>query len=155
MLTLDGSTLEGGGQLVRVALSISAICVIPVRITNIRAGRGAQSFYKTNRKGRGGGGKGDRDGHGARGASSSPSKNSTRATGGGLKESHLAALNWLARECNAKLEGAEVGSLEVVFKPRPSLQNTGRITSKPNESDGPEVIGLRNPGSVWLIWQAI
>ena len=130
MLTLDGSTLEGGGQLVRVALSISAICSVPVRITNIRAGRGAQSVYKPSRKAPGGGG---RNRNGVSGHIRS--LKDTARGGGGLKESHLAALTWLARECNAKVEGAEAGSLEVVFKPRPQLG--GRVFGKrsPNLSD--------------------
>lgn len=36
---LDGSTLEGGGQLLRVALSFSSLTGVPVHITNIRGKR--------------------------------------------------------------------------------------------------------------------
>jgi len=39
MLTLDGSHGEGGGQLLRTALSLSCITSTPVRIEKIRAGR--------------------------------------------------------------------------------------------------------------------
>lgn len=39
MLTIDGSTGEGGGQVLRTALSLAAILGQPVEITNIRAGR--------------------------------------------------------------------------------------------------------------------
>lgn len=36
---LQGTTLEGGGQLVRLALSLSALISTPIRITNIRGNR--------------------------------------------------------------------------------------------------------------------
>jgi RNA 3'-terminal phosphate cyclase (ATP) len=39
MLTIDGSTGEGGGQILRTALSLAAILHQPVEIVNIRAGR--------------------------------------------------------------------------------------------------------------------
>ncbi len=39
MIEIDGSLGEGGGQIIRTALSLSAVTKTPVHITNIRAGR--------------------------------------------------------------------------------------------------------------------
>jgi len=39
VLTLDGSQGEGGGQILRTALSLSAVTARPFRLVNIRAGR--------------------------------------------------------------------------------------------------------------------
>ncbi len=39
MLTIDGSHKEGGGQIVRTAVALSAVVGVPVKITNIRAKR--------------------------------------------------------------------------------------------------------------------
>ncbi|KAK4934974.1 hypothetical protein LTR10_023880 [Elasticomyces elasticus] len=140
MVTLDGSTLEGGGQLVRVALSISSICSIPLCVTNIRANRAPQgresSHHVYASKGKG------------------KHHRNSRKPEGGLKESHLAALNWLADKCNANVQGNEVGCRDVIFRPAKRKGNSPRATYSHVE-ESPEVIELQKPGSVWLIWQAI
>lgn len=146
MLTLDGSTLEGGGQLVRVALSLSSICKIPVRITNIRANRSSYSSRRST-QGPSGGKHGNRRGKDNGG---STVKGNGKA-GGGLKESHLAGLNWLAENCAADVEGAGVGETDVVFKPKRGV----RSHPLHQKNERAEEIVLKNPGSVWLIWQAI
>ncbi|KAL6244983.1 hypothetical protein RBB50_007758 [Rhinocladiella similis] len=138
MLTLDGSTLEGGGQLVRVALSLSSIFSLPVRVTNIRANRSSKGSWVSSKN------SSNKSRHGRSGNNA----------GGGLKESHLAALNWLAEQCNADVQGNEIGCSDVVFKP-------SRKTACPRPVTGDQadtvqdVIALQKPGSVWLIWQAI
>ena len=47
---LDCTTLEGGGQLLRLALSLSSLTKIPIRVTDIRGKRGSKG-----RSGKGGG----------------------------------------------------------------------------------------------------
>ncbi|MCJ1261740.1 hypothetical protein MMC22_001608 [Lobaria immixta] len=43
LVLLEGTTLEGGGQLLRLALSLSSLTHVPVHITNIRGNRGPKS----------------------------------------------------------------------------------------------------------------
>ena len=146
---LDGTTLEGGGQLLRLALSISSLTCIPIRITDIRGNRAPKN---------------------------APDK------GGGLKQSHLAGVQWLAKAVRAETVGMEVKSGELVF--RPFLNEVGggnRETSDhkelPNESKGVEktygseiwkdnyensklvrqetYIPMPTPGSIFLVLQAI
>lgn len=89
---LDGQTLEGGGQLVRLALTLSSVISIPLHIHHIRGNRCARS-------------------------SSFSSSSSGKGGGGGLKSSHLAALEFLAGATAAKTWGAWVGSTEILFEP--------------------------------------
>ncbi len=78
MVVIDGSYGEGGGQVLRMALALSAILGEPVRVENIRAGR--------------------------------PNP--------GLQAQHLTGVMAIARICQAELKGAELGSKELIFRPR-------------------------------------
>ncbi len=123
LVHLDGRTLEGGGQLVRVALSLSALTNIPVHIHNIRGNRSSRSMK-----------------------------------GGGLKSSHLAALEFLAGATAAKTLGASVGSTEVVFEPgrdKQLLRDRAKAGDEEGKGGTAYRIRLDKPGSVWLILQAI
>ena len=45
-LKIDGSTGEGGGQIIRSALSLSMLTGIPIEVTNIRAGRAKSGLMR-------------------------------------------------------------------------------------------------------------
>ena len=77
MISIDGSFGEGGGQILRTALSLAAITGQAVTIDNIRAGRDKP----------------------------------------GLRPQHATGALAVARICGGELQGAEVGSRRVVFKP--------------------------------------
>lgn len=79
MLVVDGSLGEGGGQILRTALALSAVTGQPFRISRLRAAR------------------------------SRP----------GLLRQHLTAVRAAAEVSAAEVEGAALGSLEVVFRPGP------------------------------------
>ncbi|CAG9772176.1 unnamed protein product [Ceutorhynchus assimilis] len=51
IVDIDGSLLEGGGQILRIALSLSCLKRIPVRIFNIRAGRSKPGLMAQHLKG--------------------------------------------------------------------------------------------------------
>ncbi len=78
VIEVDGSYGEGGGQILRTALALSAIRGIPVRIRRIRA----------------------------------------RRRNPGLAAQHLATVRACAEIVDAKLEGASLGSTELLFHPR-------------------------------------
>ena len=102
MIEIDGSYGEGGGQILRTAVSLSAVTMKPVRILNIRAGR--------------------------------PSP--------GLKKQHIAGIRVTGMLVNAEIEGLEVGSTEVVFKPRERV--SGRFS-----------YDVGTAGSISLVLQAV
>lgn len=119
VVELDGRTLEGGGQLVRIALCLSALTGIPVKITDIRG---------------------------------------TRSNGGRLKAQHLACVRWLAHACNAKVQGAEQGSTNLLFEPA-ELSGLSPALDKNTLPDGGQVYECRldigTAGSTGLALQAI
>ena len=77
LIEVDGSCGEGGGQILRTALSISAVTKKPCYVFNVRKNR----------------------------------KNP------GLGVQHLIGTQALAKFCNAKTEGNNIGSSEIIFEP--------------------------------------
>jgi RNA 3'-terminal phosphate cyclase (ATP) len=102
-ILLDGSAGEGGGQILRTALALSAITGKPFSIHRIRENR-----IKP-----------------------------------GLRPQHREAALATARLCSAELEGAEVGSSRLAFRPR----------AKP--SAGAHVFDIETAGSTPLLFQTI
>ena len=181
-ICLDGSYLEGGGQILRLALSIASVTGRIVKVDRIRANRAAKSSsskaalqheakQKAKREATNATHSGDASdtrsarGHGGRGRS-----------GGGLKNSHLASAKFLAQATSASTTGLEIGSSELLFSPPSTTSSDRRFGASspeggvwtdtygpyPREKDREReilereaTIALTSPGSVTLILQAI
>ncbi|MGC4030137.1 MAG: RNA 3'-terminal phosphate cyclase [Tepidisphaeraceae bacterium] len=102
IITLDGSNGEGGGQILRTALGLSALTGKPFSIEKIRANR------------------------------SKP----------GLMRQHLTAVNAVTEICQAKTEGAAIGSASLTFIPGPVRA-------------GDYHFSVGSAGSTTLVFQAI
>lgn len=102
MITLDGSHLEGGGSIARVALALSTLAGKAFELGSIRKNRPQP----------------------------------------GLKSQHLFCVKALEKLCNAKAEGAELGSTYLKYVP-------GKIQGKAIEID------IQTAGSIPLFLQAI
>ncbi|MFH0868450.1 MAG: RNA 3'-terminal phosphate cyclase [Candidatus Woesearchaeota archaeon] len=102
MIELDGSYLEGGGSIARIALALSTLTHQPFEITNIRQNRPQP----------------------------------------GLKHQHLFCIKALEKLCNAKTEGASLGSTSLKFFP-------GKIEGKTINID------IQTAGSIPLFLQAV
>ena len=76
-ITIDGSQGEGGGQILRTSLALSAAYGKPFEMLNIRVKRDKP----------------------------------------GLKRQHLTCVRAVAQICSAQVEGDEVGSMRLLFKP--------------------------------------
>lgn len=106
---IDGSFGEGGGQVVRTSLTLSALTGRPVAIHNIRKNR--------------------------------PNP--------GLAPQHLTNVLALAEICDAKVEGAEIGSMKLLFEPQ-CKPRAGRYVF-----DVTEAAQNGSAGSVTLILQTL
>jgi RNA 3'-terminal phosphate cyclase (ATP) len=82
LIVIDGSYGEGGGQIVRSSLALSAVTGQELRIEKVRAGR----------------------------------------TKPGLAAQHLTSVRAVAALCDAEVEGAELGSLQLDFAPGRPVQ---------------------------------
>jgi RNA 3'-terminal phosphate cyclase (ATP) len=101
VIRVDGAHGEGGGQILRASVALSALTGQPCRVENIRAGR------------------------------QNP----------GLAASHVAAVRAVAALSSAEVEGLEVGSKTIGFRP-------GGLRA------GPHAIDVGTAGSVTLVLQA-
>jgi len=102
IVQIDGSIMEGGGQILRTASALSVLTGKPIRIFKIRAGRPQP----------------------------------------GLRTQHLRGLQAVAGLCDGRLEGAHIGSGEVLFYPR-------RMTEKHLS------VRIETAGSVGLVMQTL
>ena len=102
-LQLDGKTLEGGGQLVRVAIALAAITREAVSIYDIRGNRSRGAKTKASNNNVNG---------------KLKSKKPKENDGTGLRPSHTAAVNFLADVSDSVVFGGHVGSQKLAFIPR-------------------------------------
>jgi RNA 3'-terminal phosphate cyclase (ATP) len=102
LITIDGSQGEGGGQILRSSLALSAITQKPFRIHKIRANRPKP----------------------------------------GLMRQHLTAVTSAAAVCSAHVDGAEIGSRDLTFRP-------GTVTP------GDYTFSIGSAGSTTLVFQTV
>ncbi len=101
MIEIDGSYGEGGGQILRMSVALSALTKKPVKVFNIRANR--------------------------------PNP--------GLRRQHMIAIKAVAKICNARINGLQVGSTAIEFFP-------GNLKGGEYEFD------IGTAGSITLVLQA-
>jgi len=102
MITIQGDYLEGGGQILRTAVALSALTETPFKIYNIRVKR----------------------------------------RNPGIQTQHLEAIKAVAKLCDAKIKGAERGSIEMEFYPKKLEHNDISIS-------------ISTAGSVALVLQSL
>ncbi|GBF62748.1 RNA 3'-terminal phosphate cyclase [Trichophyton mentagrophytes] len=144
MLHLDGSTLESGGQLVRIAAALSALTGNPLRVSRIRANRSGSKGLKASHCAAikflldvcGGTAVGNQVGH-----------HELSIYPRGQKTGSSPQTRWEDGNANSDLRKSAASLQQLSLA---SLYSSPRVTVKP-EYD----IRLSTPGSVFLIFQAL
>ena len=90
VLQIDGSLMEGGGQILRMSVGLAALLRRPIQINNIRAGR-----WRTG--------------------PSLPTSSSRSSPG--LKAQHLTGIHLVKDLTQGRLQGGSFGSTEIAFRP--------------------------------------
>lgn len=143
---IDGTTLEGGGQLVRLALSLSSLTHIPIHITNIRGKRGPKSSSKQ--------GGGLKAGHLA-GTQWLARATGAEAEGMEIKSKELVFRPPRKVKGREKIEEDESSSEMATGKEVCTDKIRKEVRSKEKFSRRQTNIPMSTPGSVFLIFQAI
>lgn len=125
LVHLDGRTLEGGGQLVRLALALSALARVPIHVHRIRGNRSGHS---------------SRDGGGLKSSHLAAFDFLANATG---------AKTWGGHVGSTEIVFEAGGGVEQVI--REGVRRNERL----DRSENVHEIRLQKPGCVWLIFQAI
>lgn len=144
-ISLDGTTLEGGGQLLRLALSLSSITHIPIHLTDIRGKRGPKSA--------------PHEGGGLKASHLSGVKWLARATGAKPEGMEIKSreLTFEPTKCPENL-AESLEKLEIEGPKKPSKNS---VILWQNRYDGDRLIRKESyikastPGSIFLILQAI
>ena len=148
--------------IVRVALCLAAVHGIPLHITRIRGNRSSNARSRPQSRATRGGGKGKTKDTVKR-DSDTVDAGAPAGEGAGLKESHLAALRFLALHSEATVpQGDLVEAREVLFLPGTSSRRGPSGRQYHLNADRPkqkvpreESITLTNPGSAMLVLQAV
>lgn len=145
LVHIDGNTLEGGGQLLRLVLSLSSLTHIPVHITNIRGKRGPKSSSK--------------QGGGLKAGHLAGAQWLARATGAEAEGMEIKSQELIFRP-PGKVKGIEEveedESSEMITGERVSTNRIRKeVRSEEKLNRRQTSIPMSTPGSVFLIFQAI
>ena len=146
---LDGTTLEGGGQLLRLALSLSSLTGIPIHVTDIRGKRAPGS--------RSGGGGGLKTSHLA-GAQWLATATSAETTGMVAKSTELVFKPHVSKEeqsLNPVALSSITSSIPRSVQANPMNALSDEVSNKLGLVSSGSYIRMATPGSIFLVLQAI